>query len=64
MISRVCSFSNITLVLMTHKRSTGKQNNGIIVTDILAGYCWDFVFGHGAEYVLLTTSIRNEYGNK
>lgn len=49
---------------MTHKRSTGKQNNGIIVTDILTGYCWDFIFGYEAEYVLLATSIRNEYGNK
>ena len=49
---------------MTHKRSTGKQNNGIIVTDIPAGYSWDFTFGYGAEYVLLATSIRNEYSNK
>jgi len=45
---------------MTHKRPTGKLNNGIIVTEILAGYCWDFIFGDEAEYVLLATSIRNE----
>lgn len=49
---------------MTHKRSTGKQNNEIIATDILTGYCWDFIFGYEAEYALLATSIRNEYGNK
>ena len=45
---------------MTHKRSTGKLNNGIIVTDTLAGYCWDFIFGYEVEYVLLAASIRNE----
>ena len=49
---------------MTHKRSTGKLNNGIIVTDTLAGYCWDFIFGCEVEYVLLAASIRSEWGNK